>query len=44
MENQSSNIENNKYLPSSLLNDIDFDELDEKVVKNETNYYSHQEK
>lgn len=40
MENKSLNIENKILLPSSLLNDIEFDELDQGLQlmdRNETN-------
>ena len=47
MEKQSPDFENQKYLPISLLNDIEFDELDQELnsMKNyETNNSFYQEK
>lgn len=31
MDNPSPNLQNQKYLPTSLLNDIEFDELDKEL-------------
>jgi hypothetical protein len=47
MEKQSPDFETQKYLPISLLNDIEFDELDQELqsIENyETNNSSYQEK
>lgn len=47
MENETQNIKKEKYLPSFLINDIEFDELDKKIQskeKNEANGYTNQNK
>jgi hypothetical protein len=47
MEKKSHDFETQKYLPISLLNDIEFDELDQELqsIENyETNNSSYQEK
>ncbi len=35
MDNESQNIKNEKYLPSFLINDIEFDELDKEMESKE---------
>ena len=47
MENETQNIKKEKYLPSFLINDIEFDELDKKMQskeKNEANGHINQNK